>query len=300
MLNINGLSFSYKGATKPLLQHLDLQMADGDILGLLGPNGAGKTSLVSLISGILRPDAGEILIAGKPAQLGRTDIALVPQEYAFYERLSGRENLAYFAGILGLTGTAAKAAVNQALADCELTDLAERRAGHYSGGLKRRLNFAVALLQQPRLLILDEPTAGVDPHSRSFLLDLVRKQNKAGTSVIYTSHLLDEVQALCSHIAVMDKGEILLQGAIDTLLAQTTRRLTAVVRQPLNQDVAREFGATLMDDYTLQFERQTQPFSPAQQLQKLEAAGFEIRRLNYGERRLEELFFELTRRELRD
>lgn len=215
LLDITGLNFSYNRG-QPLLHQIDLSMAAGDMLGLLGPNGAGKTTLVSLITGILKPGKGQILVDGSPARLGRTDIALVPQEYAFYERLTGRENLHYFAGILGIKSTDAKAVVDKAVHNCQLHEVADRRASQYSGGLKRRLNFAIALLQAPQLLILDEPTAGVDPHSRSFLLELVRQQNRAGVSVIYTSHLLDEVQALCNRVAVMDRGQLVMQGAMET------------------------------------------------------------------------------------
>ena len=299
MLNISELNFSYDRRGQALLRQLNLSMAAGDILGLLGPNGAGKTSLVSLITGILR-GSGEILVDGLPARLGRSDIALVPQEYAFYQRLSGRENLSYFAGIIGLRGAAASAAVTRTLMDCELNDVADRRAGHYSGGLKRRLNFAIALLQQPRLLILDEPTAGVDPHSRSFLLDLVRQQNRAGVSVIYTSHLLDEVQALCNRVAVMDRGQILMQGTMDTLLAENARLLTVALGTPISPVLAENLNGKVIDDYRVQFDLISSPASPAQILSQLEQAGCEIRQLSYGERRLEELFFELTRRELRD
>jgi ABC-2 type transport system ATP-binding protein len=300
LLKISELNFSYDSQDKPLLHQLSLDMEAGDILGLLGPNGAGKTSLASLITGILKASSGQILIDGTPARLGRSDIALVPQEYAFYQRLSGRENLRYFAGIIGLKGTAAKAAVAKALAGCELNEVADRRAGLYSGGLKRRLNFAIALLQQPRLLILDEPTAGVDPHSRSFLLDLVRQQNRAGVSVIYTSHLLDEVQALCNRIVVMDRGEVLMQGSTDKLLAENARLLTVVLAEPIDPALAQRLKATLIDDYRIRFDLILSQSTPAQILRQLEEADCQIRRLSYGERRLEELFFELTRRELRD
>lgn len=299
MLTITGLDFSYRKG-QPLLHQFGLSMAAGDLLGLLGPNGAGKTTLVSLITGILRPKAGQILINGEPARLGRNDVALVPQEYAFYERLTARENLLYFAGVLGMEGRAAKTAVNNALGDCRLREVADQRAGQYSGGLKRRLNFAIALLQQPRLLILDEPTANVDPHSRSFLLELIRQQNRAGTSVIYTSHLLDEVQALCNRVAVMDCGRLLMQGKMETLLAENARLLTVELDQPLTDRQIAQLRATVIDDLRVQFDLAAAQQSPAQLLHELERAGLAIRKINYGERRLEELFFELTHRDLRD
>lgn len=299
MLTISNLDFAYR-AGRPLLQQFNLSMAPGDVLGLLGPNGAGKTTLVSLITGILRPDAGRILINGTPAHIGRGDVALVPQEYAFYERLTARENLQYFAGVLGMRTATAKAAVAQALDDCRLREVADQRAALFSGGLKRRLNFAVALLQKPRLLILDEPTANVDPHSRSFLLELIRQQNRTGTSVIYTSHLLDEVQALCNQVAVMDCGRLLMQGRMETLLAQNARLLTLELDRGLSADEQERWHATIADGLRVQFDLSAAQRTPAQLMHELEQAGLVLRKIHYGERRLEELFFELTHRDLRD
>lgn len=298
LLNIQKVSFAYHTREAHVLRDFSLSMETGDILGLLGPNGAGKTTLVSLIMGIERANSGEITLAGQPARLGRPDIALVPQEYAFYERLSGRENLEYFAGMLRLRGPEAQKAIETAVARCELQDVIAKRAGTYSGGLKRRLNFAIALLQKPKLLILDEPTAGVDPHSRSFLLRVVRELNLDGTSVIYTSHLLDEVQALCNRVAVMDAGRLLMQSSLDELLAQSQRSVTVMVDRPFDPALAENCGVTTVSGATLQLSAKNGP--PLNQLAALEAAGYTITQIHYGSRRLEELFFQLTRKELRD
>lgn len=199
LLSIKGLSFGYH-KQRHQLDQLNLEVKRGDMFGLLGPNGARKTTLVSLIAGLLTPGTGTISLNGRSARLGRKDVALVPQEYAFYQRLSGRENLCYFASMGELGKAQLASRLDSVVAECGLTNVQHQRAEQYSGGLKRRLNFAIALLQQPELLILDEPTANVDPQSRAFLLDIVRRLNRAGVTIIYTSHLLEEVESLCRSV----------------------------------------------------------------------------------------------------
>lgn len=298
MLSIKGLSFGYQ-KQRPQLSQIDLAVEQGDILGLLGPNGAGKTTLVSLIAGLLRPSQGTITYAGELARPGRRDLALVPQEYAFYSRLSSRENLNYFAGIAGLSGRKRSERVAEILTECGLDAVADQRAERYSGGFKRRLNFAIALLQQPQLLILDEPTANVDPQSRAFLLEIVRRLNRAGVTIIYTSHLLEEVESLCRSIAVMDGGRIVLRGSMDELLAEQQHRLIIRAALPLPAAVLAWPGVqqNSKDDWV--FDLQQLGTSAATILTRLEQAGVTPVRIQLGQRRLEEVFLASTERELR-
>lgn len=297
MLSIEGLSFGYP--RQPL--HLDgitLDVARGDILGLLGPNGAGKTTLVSLIAGLLKPAAGRIQLAGEPAVLGRRDLALVPQEYAFYPRLTGRENLDYFAAVCHTNPRMRRAAVERALEETGLGELQHRLAGRYSGGFKRRLNIAIALLQAPELLILDEPTANVDPQSRAFLLEVVRRLNRTGVTIIYTSHLLDEVEALCRSVAVMDRGRILLRGDMPSLLAEQ-QRLRLTVPTPLPPHLA-VLAMTCPDNRDVrewEFDLGQLGMSPTQLLNQLEQAGISPTQIHYGQRRLETVFLAALARE---
>lgn len=300
MLSIKGLSFGYQ-KQRPQLSQINLTIEQGDILGLLGPNGAGKTTLVSLIAGLLHPHEGTITYAGELARAGRRDLALVPQEYAFYPRLSGRENLNYFAGIAGLSGRKRSERVAEIITECGLDALADQRAERYSGGFKRRLNFAIALLQQPRLLILDEPTANVDPQSRAFLLEIVRRLNRDGVTIIYTSHLLEEVESLCRSVAVMDGGKIVLRGSMNELLAAQQNSLIIQVARPLPAVVAAwpgvQQGSKNKDEWL--FDLHQLQASAAAILTRLEQAGVTPVRIQLGQRRLEEVFLASTERELR-
>lgn len=196
---------------------------------MLGLNGAGKTTLVSLIMGLLSPVSGSIVIGGEPAHPGHASARLVPQEFAFYENLSPLENLRYFASVSNIRDSELASSQHvhtlehliwEILDKCQLRALARARSGTFSGGEKRRLNLAIALLNPGKLLILDEPTASVDPHSRALILHIIRELNKAGTSIVYTTHLLGEVQDVCSHIALLHHGQLKAQGTVATLLVE--------------------------------------------------------------------------------
>ena len=207
------LAYRYKGQARPALDGVGLQLARGQAVGLLGPNGSGKSTLINLLAGLRTPQGGRVVRAS-PA----TTIAWVPQEYAFYPDLTCRENLAFFAGMLDLTPAEAARRVDAAIATCMLGEFTGLRARHCSGGVRRRLNLGIALLQQPDVLLLDEPTVGVDPQSRAFLLDRVREMAEAGTAVLYATHYMEEVSAVCSHILLLDHGKVLASGDLATLL----------------------------------------------------------------------------------
>lgn len=296
MLRIKGLKFGYAGH-KNQFDGLDLELAQGDILGLVGPNGAGKTTLVSLIVGLLASLPGSIMIAGKGARLGRRDLALVPQEYAFYGRLSGRENLLYFAFAAGLTKADTKVRVEQVIADTGLAEVAHKRAATYSGGLKRRLNFAIALLLRPELLILDEPTANVDPHSRALLLNQLRQLNSEGVTILYTSHLLSEVETFCRSLAVINQGRLIWKGAMGELLAGQSRILNVQANGPLPQTLNDHPGVSRQSEGSWEMDLNLLERTPAEILSQLEESGLQIQQIKYGHRQLEEVFLALTRTE---
>src|SRR5579864_4619572 len=193
------------------LDRVSFQIAEGEMFGLLGPNGAGKTTLLSIISGLLQPTSGTVrVLAPDP----RRAIGIVPQELALYLELSARENLRFFGELYGLRGTELSRRVDEVLAAVGLTDRADGRADRFSGGMKRRLNLGVALVHHPRLLLLDEPTVGVDPQSRNHIFEEIRRLNGHGMTLVYTSHYMEEVQALCGRIGIMDRGRL---AACDTL-----------------------------------------------------------------------------------
>ena len=206
------------------LAGVTLGVSRGAIFGLLGPNGAGKTTLLSILSCLLDADSGTIHLAGRPLASGdravRRRIGMVPQELAIYEGLTARENLHFFGELYGLTGSALRAIADEVLAAVGLSDRADQRAATFSGGMKRRLNLGAAIVHSPRLLLLDEPTTGVDPQSRNHIFEGVRRLNAAGLTVVYTSHYMEEVQALCPRIGIIDHGRLIACDMLPNLLRQ--------------------------------------------------------------------------------
>ena len=226
-VNVSGLSKTYAGADRPALDDVSLSIPKGKIFGLLGPNGAGKTTFLSMVCGLLRPSRGTLRVFGYDIDAGRAAIkrllGLVPQNLAVYPTLSARENLVVFGRMQGLQGQRLKTRVADCLALAGLDAYAERRVETFSGGLKRRLNLVIGLIHEPQLLVLDEPTVGIDPQSRRFIHATLRDMNAAGMSIIYTSHYMDEVEQLCDELAIIDHGKIIARGAMENLLAQHRR-----------------------------------------------------------------------------
>jgi ABC-2 type transport system ATP-binding protein len=206
------------------LDGVSLQVEEGEIFGLLGPNGAGKTTMLSVVSGLLAATSGRVQIRGKdalplPPEL-RRQIGIVPQELALYGDLSARENLAFFGRLYGVNGTALGQRVADVLAAVGLAEHARAKVATFSGGMKRRLNLGAALVHEPDLLFLDEPTAGVDPQSRNHLFEEIRRLNRAGATVVYTSHYMEEVEALCTRVGIIDRGRLIACDTVSGLLRQ--------------------------------------------------------------------------------
>ncbi|HSF84845.1 MAG TPA: ABC transporter ATP-binding protein [Acidimicrobiia bacterium] len=191
-------------------------IARGETYGLLGPNGAGKTTTISMIAGILEADAGNIDVCGEPVDTrhaaGKSEIGFVPQDLAIYPDLSARENLRFFGHLYDMRGAELKARVDEILNVIGLADRADDRAEEYSGGMKRRLNIGIGLLHEPKLLILDEPTVGVDPQSRNAILESVAALSDEGIGVLYTTHYMEEAERLCDRVAIIDSGRIQAEG----------------------------------------------------------------------------------------
>lgn len=219
----NRLVHHYPGNDLPAVDGLDLTLTKGEIFGLLGPNGAGKTTTISILSTILRPKAGTVMVDGldlhRKKRAVRRIIGLVPQEIALYPMLTTRENLRFFGKLQGLKGERLRGRIDETLAAVGLTSRADQLVGTFSGGMKRRANLAVGMLHQPRLLFLDEPTVGIDAQSRQLIMEQIETLRDGGTTVLYTTHYMEEAQRLCSRVAIMDQGRILIQGTLDQLLA---------------------------------------------------------------------------------
>ena len=305
MLAISNLSFQYPQASGAALQDVSFEAKRGEVLGLLGPNGAGKTTLIAHLAGLLVIQHGDIQIDNMPLAAVRakkpTRIAVAPQEYAFYPTLSVVENLDCFAGVGGLRGSEKKSRIEECLDFAQLQNYRGVRAERLSGGLKRRLNLSIALLHRPELFLFDEPTAGVDPQSRAFLLDAVKQLAQQGSAVIYTSHYMEEVEAIADRIVILDQGRILRQGALDELLDGDARLQVAVEEDAQEQLAAllATFGKVTMQDggVLLAFAAQQ---NPAAVLAAIQSAGLTLRHASFGRADLDELFMTLTKRSLRD
>lgn len=224
MLKVNEVSKSYKD--KKVLKGISFSVKEGEILGLLGPNGAGKSTLINCICGLAKIDGGAVEVFGldnsKNAKVIRQQMGVVPQDIAVVEELSAYENCMFMGGLYGLKGNELKTKVKEALEFVGLWDRRKDIPGKYSGGMKRRLNIACALVHRPKLLIMDEPTVGVDPQSRNYIMESIRKLNDEGTTIIYTSHYMEEVEELCDRIVIVDEGTKIAEGICEELVKEVS------------------------------------------------------------------------------
>lgn len=304
------------------LDGVSFTVREGELFGLLGPNGAGKTTLLSILSCLLEPTSGEVRLNGRRVHRGDASVlrmlGVVPQELALYGDLTARENLHFFGELYGLRGAALRERVRAVLAAVALEDKANERVNTFSGGMKRRLNLGAALVHQPRLLLLDEPTVGVDPQSRNHIFEEVRRVNAAGATILYTSHYMEEVQTLCPRVGVMDHGRLAACGEVADLLRQLNGlirihvpRLTPGLRDRL-KDLPDCF---LSDPDGWRLERDPGPGAEGRLLELncrdvkatlirvvaiLNELKVELISLETEEPNLERVFLHLTGRELRD
>jgi ABC-2 type transport system ATP-binding protein len=206
------------------LDDVSLDIAPGEFFGLLGPNGAGKSTLMSLAAGLRAPDAGTVMVAGQPVSAGAADgrraLGLVPQTIALFPELTAEENLRIFGELQGLRGAELKRRIDEAFAAVQLADRRRTPVKNFSGGMARRLNLVAGLLHQPKLLLCDEPTVGVDPQSRNAIFDYLQQLNRGGVTIIYSTHYMEEAERLCSRIGIIDHGKILALGSLGELLTQ--------------------------------------------------------------------------------
>jgi ABC-2 type transport system ATP-binding protein len=219
LLKVQGL-FKAFGAIRAV-DAVSFEVRPGEIYGLLGPNGAGKTTTISIVSGLLKPDAGEVFVAGhrfwSEPQKAKRIMGVVPQELAIYDELTGRENLEFWGRMAGLSSREAKSRAVELLEALTLTDRAKDAVKTYSGGMKRRINLGCALLHRPQLLLLDEPTVGIDPQARMNILEFIRNLRASGTAILYTTHYLEEAETLCQRIGIIDHGRLLAEGTLNEL-----------------------------------------------------------------------------------
>lgn len=306
MLTVQGLSKSF--GSRQVVSGLSLSLKAGQTLGLLGPNGAGKSTTVAMICGLLPPDQGQVLIDGQAiagdADAKKRRIGLVPQELALYETLSAQANLETFAALYGLGGETRRQRVAAALQVAGLSERAKDKVEQFSGGMKRRLNIACALLHEPDVLIFDEPTVGVDPQSRNAIFDTLIQLRSQGRALLYTTHYMEEAERLCDSIVIMDQGRVIASDSLGALLSRLPMAASLELRVagepveaalravPAVQSLERQgeqlrMGLTTLDAV------------PAL-LQLLQQQGVQVLQLSSGRASLEALFLSLTGRSLRD
>lgn len=288
---------------------VSFELGPGEVLGLLGPNGAGKSTTMLMLAGLLRPDAGEVFIDGEPLRTGsrayKYQLGVTPQDLAIYPELSALENLRFFGKLYGLTGKSLSQRCDEVLQRIGLADRAHEPCRNYSGGMKRRLNFGISILHRPSILILDEPTVGVDPQSRAHLLDCVQQLTSEGVGVIYASHYMEEVQAICRRVAIIDHGKMLAYDTVSNLLAQMPSGLCLVVNDltRLNGQLA---GLATADESEGQprIVLSGEPDDVSRRLplvlDRLRSSGVTLERIESHQPNLEHLFLQLTGRRLRD
>jgi len=294
---------------------LSFRVEAGEIFGLLGPNGAGKTTAMMILAGLRASDGGQVVIDSRSFSAAALElkslIGVVPQELAIYPDLSAEENLSFFGRLYGVFGRPLEERMERVLDIVGLSDNRQQLVRTFSGGMKRRLNFAVGILHDPKLVILDEPTVGVDPQSRTHLLDCIRNLSREKVAVIYCSHYMEEIEALCHRVAIMDQGRLLACGTLDELLDRNRADLLLRVRGWSAAMASRVDGVAdvepLGDDQALLHLRRNRRDDAdgmaaklAEALERLRQAGVQLQKIETKEHNLERLFLELTGRRLRD
>lgn len=305
MIQIRKLYKSYDDVTA--LNAIDLDIREGSITGLLGPNGAGKTTLVSILTGVLKKDDGQVTVQGLDLDRHPDEIksitGMVPQSLALYPLLTARENLEYFGTLYGLSGKRLRDRIAFSSEAASLQPFINRRAGKYSGGMQRRLNLAIGLLNDPKILYLDEPTVGVDAQSRRYMLDTIRRINtERGTTIVYTSHYISEIEQISDDIVILDEGSIILSGRKEDILS--SRDALAIQVDSINAAVSESLSALAgvsFDTGVIYVEKNDLLAQSIIRVASiLRDAGATILNMRYDTNRLEELYLHLTKKELRD
>ncbi len=290
---------------------ISFEIQEGEIFGFLGPNGAGKTTSISMICGLLTPTAGEIFVGGNsilksPREVKKL-LGVVPQEVAIYEELSARENLSFWGGIYGMGGGELRRRVGELLEQVGLEDRSKEPTKNFSGGMKRRLNLALGLVHDPKLILLDEPTVGIDPQARRNILDVVKSIVAGGRTVLYTTHYLEEAEELCDRLAIIDHGQILSQGTVGELQTQLGEGSLLTVQgdfqaATLGEAVNGVEGLTPIeiDDKRAMLLVTRDGPGVSHSLEGLFSRGLTFDDITIKEPNLEDLFLKLTGRELRN
>jgi len=293
------------------VDNMSLNVREGEIFGFLGANGAGKSTTINMIASLLRSTKGEIDLLGKNiaknVKFAKMNIGIVPQDLAIYDNMTAYENVSFFAGLYGLRGTLLKERTLEALDFVGLGDKLKSYPKNFSGGMKRRLNIACAIAHRPKLIIMDEPTVGIDPQSRNYILQSVKQLNQMGSTIIYTSHYMEEVEEICTRIAIVDHGKIIAEGTkeqLKTIITDTKETWIgvktdgALALEPLKQ--IQGVTAVRLEDNVIVIHSRAEVNNLNRIIQQLIAAQAEIRFVEEKAPNLETVFLTLTGRNLRD
>ncbi len=303
MIKAENLKKSY--GTTVAVDDISFEVQKGQTFGLLGPNGAGKTTTIQLLCGLLKPDAGKITLDGKsdPGLIEvRMSLGVVPQTLALYEEMSALNNLLFFGKVYGLCGQKLKERVNNCLDIAGLKQRSKERVSKYSGGMKRRLNMVCSLLHDPPILLLDEPTVGVDPQSRNLIFETIENMSKEGRTIIYTTHYMEEAQRLCDKVAIIDHGKILDMDSVENLITKhggPSHIEAEFEEKSFDINKIKQF----VDDENIQLDETKIRFQtgrPMESLAKLNSSGMRFLSLKVQTTNLEDVFLNLTGRRLRD
>ena len=305
MISIQAVSKSFPSVKA--LDAVSLEIQQGELFGLLGPNGAGKSTIMNLLIGYLDPDAGEIVMNGQHVTRDDTEtrrsIGLVPQLLALYDELTAQQNLEVFGSLYNIPKSHLRERIKDLLDSVQLYDRRKDKVATFSGGMKRRLNLIASLLHEPTILLCDEPTVGVDPQSRNAIFDYLEKLNAEGKTIVYTTHYMEEVERLCSRIAILDVGRVIAQGTVDDVLSQIPFEASiTITRTPLtveNADALRSCGTIIDQNRFMELKlRSDYPLSAFFAL--TERLGISQKYLEIRRPSLEAVFLHLTGKELRD
>ncbi len=307
MINVSNLKKSFD--TINALKGISFNIQQGKCYGLLGPNGAGKTTTISIMSTILKPDEGKVSIAGfdlmkDPLECKRS-IGVVPQEIALYEELSGYDNLLFWGGLYKVPKAELIKRIDESLKLLGLSDRKNDKVKTYSGGMKRRVNIASALIHRPKVLLMDEPTVGIDPQSRNLIFEVVEKLHKEGITIVYTTHYMEEAERLCDCIGIIDNGEIIAQGTLDELKILGSIKETVVISfTNLTDDryaaIANEWSDLHRFDDTIHFYSMNIQGDLKKIILKCNKVGLDTMQIDIRKINLETIFLNLTGKQLRD
>ncbi len=307
-VSVEVLSLAKSYGQRQAVADISFSIAPGEIFGFLGPNGAGKSTTIGMIAGLIAPDHGTVRICGFDIVADRRSakrrLGLVPQDLALYETLSAEDNLQFWGQMYGLGGVALRKRIGEVLEFVGLSGREKEQVAQYSGGMKRRLNLAAALLHEPEVLLLDEPTVGVDPQSRNHLFEGIAHLKAQGMAILYTSHYLEEAERLCDHVAIVESGRVIALGTPQSLKAKGggSLRLEVLSGVPDLAEIKKlkDVAQVIWQENLLHIETDRPQAIIAPLLSRLEAEGVKICNLQLFEPSLETVFLQLTGKSLRD